>query len=230
MAQAKRGLAAARLVGRRNALAAGLMFAAAAAVFPGSAGAVATAETGGSTAIAQKIADHFSAIRTMEGKFVQFGPTGQQTGGTFYIERPGKLRFNYEPPSNFKVIADGNSVVINNPRLKTWEAFPLSKTPLKLLLDKHIDLTGDEVLSVQSEPDLTTIKLRNKTLFGNSTVTMMFDPKTYDLKQWTITDPRGKNTTVMIFNVQEGVKIDPSLFKIDYSKVIDANQVKRRSQ
>jgi outer membrane lipoprotein-sorting protein len=167
---------------------------------------------------AQKIADHFSSVRTMVGEFVQFGPKGEQTGGKFYIQRPGKIRFNYDPPSNFKVIADGSSVVINNPRLKTWDLYPLSKTPLKMLLGDRIDLSGGEVKSVKEEDDMTTIQLADKSVFGNSTMTMMFDPKTYQLRQWTITDAQGKDTTVMIFNVQEDVAVDPSVFKIDYSK------------
>ena len=84
---------------------------------------------------AQNIADHFSSVKSMAGEFVQFGPRGEQTGGKFFIERPGKIRFNYESPSNFRVVADGKSVVIENPKLKTSELYSLSQTPLKLLLD-----------------------------------------------------------------------------------------------
>ena len=167
---------------------------------------------------AQKIADHFSGVATMSGEFVQFGPRGEQTGGKFYIQRPGKVRFNYEPPSGFRVISDGKSVVIDNTKLNTMDLYPLSKTPLKLLLDDRIDLSGRKVKSVKEEADLTTIQLADRQFFGNSTITMMFDPKSYDLRQWTITDPQGKDTTVMIFNVKQGVKIDPGLFAIDYKR------------
>jgi outer membrane lipoprotein-sorting protein len=174
---------------------------------------------------AQRIADHFSSVRTMAGEFVQFGPRGEQTGGKFYIERPGRLRFNYESPSNFKVIADGRSVVINNPKLNTWDLYSLSQTPLKLLLDERIDLSGNRIESVVEEEDLTTIKLTNKSMFGDSTITLMFDPRTNELRQWTITDAQGRDTTVMIFNVQKDVKLDPSLFTIDYARVHEANQL-----
>lgn len=174
---------------------------------------------------AQRIADHFSNVRTMTGEFVQFGPRGEQTGGKFYIERPGKIRFNYEAPSNFKVIADGKSVVINNPKLKTWDLYPLSKTPLKLLLDERIDLSDGKVRSVREENDLTIIELADKQIFGNSTIRMMFDPKTNELRQWTITDAQGKDTTVMIFNVREGVRFDPDLFKIDYDMVARSTEI-----
>ncbi|MDN5927499.1 MAG: outer membrane lipoprotein carrier protein LolA [Hyphomicrobiales bacterium] len=169
------------------------------------------------TASAQKIADHFANIKTMAGEFVQFGPNGEQTGGKFYIERPGRLRFDYNTKNNFKVIADGRSVAVSNIRMKTYNIYPLSKTPLKLLLGNRIDLSSNEVKDILQSPDATTIKFADKSVFGDSRLTMIFDPKTYALKQWTATDAQGKDTTVMIFNVQEGVKIDPSLFKIDYA-------------
>ncbi|RST88361.1 outer membrane lipoprotein carrier protein LolA [Aquibium carbonis] len=172
----------------------------------------------------QRIADHFAGVRTMTGEFVQFGPKGEQTGGKFFIERPGKIRFNYEEPSDFRVIADGQSVVINNGRLNTWDLYPLSKTPLKLLLDTRIDLSGNKVRSVRQDEDLTTIQLQDKSIFGDSTITMMFDPKSYELRQWTITDAKGKDTTVMIYNVQEGVAFDPSVFTIDYARITEASQ------
>ena len=171
------------------------------------------------TSPAQRIADHFSRVRTMMGEFVQFGPRGEQTGGKFFIERPGKVRFNYEAPSNIKVVSDGSTVVLENTRLKTADIYPLSQTPLKLLLDDRIDLSGNRVRGVKEEADLTTIELADKTTFGNSTITMMFDPSSYELRQWTITDAQGKDTTVMVFNVQEGVRFDPSVFAIDHRRV-----------
>ena len=166
----------------------------------------------------KRIADHFSSIRTMSGEFVQFGPKGEQTGGKFFIQRPGKIRFNYESPSAYRVTADGKSVIIENRKLKTSDLYPLSKTPLKLLLDERIDLTGGKVASVKEDADMTTIKLADKSIFGNSNITMMFDPKTNELRQWTITDAKGKDTTVMIFNVKNGVSLDPSMFVIDYRR------------
>lgn len=171
------------------------------------------------SASAQKIADHFSSVRTMSGDFVQFGPSGEQTGGKFYIERPGKIRFNYEDPSGFWVVSDGQSVVIHNDKMRTADLYPLSKTPLKLLLNDRIDLSGEKVQSVEEGSDLTTVKLADRSVFGDSTIAMMFDPETYALRQWTITDAKGQDTTVMIYNVDEGANVDAGMFKIDYDKV-----------
>ena len=178
---------------------------------------------------AQKIADHFSGISSMTGEFVQFGPRGEQTGGKFYLQRPGKIRFNYEAPSGYRVIADGKSVVIDNRKLNTMDLYPLSKTPLKLLLDDRIDLSGSSVKNVKEEQDLTTIQLSDKKVFGNARITMMFDPRSYELRQWTITDAQGKDTTVMVFNVRQGVKIDQKLFRIDYRRNQELNAVGRKN-
>jgi outer membrane lipoprotein-sorting protein len=125
------------------------------------------------------------------------------------------------------VISDGTSVVILNKKLNTSDLYPLSKTPLKLLLDDRIDLSGNRVRSVKEEDDLTTIQLADRSVFGNSKITMMFDPKSYQLRQWTITDAQGKDTTVMIFNIKEGVSFAPGTFAIDYTANREINTKSR---
>lgn len=168
---------------------------------------------------AQQIADHFTRVRTMMGDFVQFGPSGEQTGGRFFIERPGRVLFLYEEPSNIRVVADGRSVVVNNKKLKTWDVYKLGQTPLKLVLGDQIDLSGDRVVSVSEASDLTTIVMQDRQVFGDSTITMMFDPASYDLRQWTIRDAQGKDTTVMIYNVREDVTFGEDTFEIDYDRI-----------
>lgn len=177
--------------------------------------------------IAQKIANHFSSVKTMGGEFVQFGPRGEQTGGKFFLERPGKIRFNYEKPSPMRVISDGRTVVIGNTKLRTWDAYPLSKTPLALLLNDKIDLKSKMVRDVKVDPDLITIKLGDKSLFDDSTITLMFDPTSYELRQWTITDNQGKDTSVMIFNTQSGLTFDKSVFTVPYDEVHKRNMNNR---
>ena len=180
---------------------------------------MATVPAGAASGAPQQIADHFTKVKTMSGEFVQFGPTGEQTGGKFYIQRPGKVLFLYEEPSNIRVVSDGDSVVVNNKKLNTWDVYPLSKTPLNLVLANRIDLSGNRVREVKQDADLTTIVLQDKQVFGDSTITMMFDPATYDLRQWTIRDAKGKDTTVMIFNVEQGMKFGPKTFDIDYQRI-----------
>nr|WP_244639505.1 outer membrane lipoprotein carrier protein LolA [Aureimonas endophytica] len=169
-------------------------------------------------AAAQAVADHFSSIKSMSGDFMQFDDKGRQSEGKFYIERPGRIRFEYAG-TPVRVIADGSNVAVNNRKLNTWDLYPLSKTPMKLLLDTRIDLSGANIQDVKQEKDLTTIVMGDRSLFGNSRITMMFDPKTYDLRQWTIRDAQGKDTTVMISNVQSGAPAKDALFKIPYTAI-----------
>ncbi|TIX92755.1 outer membrane lipoprotein carrier protein LolA [Rhizobium sp. P44RR-XXIV] len=166
--------------------------------------------------IAQAIADHFSSIKSMKGGFLQIGPRGDQMSGTFFILRPGKMRFNYDPPSRMRVICDGNNVQVINDQTNTKNMYQLSKTPLSLLLANKIDLSADMVRNVESQLDLTKITLGNRTVFGDSTITMIFDSKSYDLRQWTVIDPQGKTTDVIINNVKTNIAFDDSVFRIDY--------------
>jgi outer membrane lipoprotein-sorting protein len=170
------------------------------------------------SAAAQAVADHFSGVKSMTGDFMQFDPNGRQTEGKFYIERPGKIRFDYSG-APLRVIADGEQVAINNRKLNTWDLYPLSKTPLKLLLGQSIDLSAANIQSVKEEPDLTTIVMGDKSVFGSSRITMMFDPTTFDLRQWTIRDNQGKDTSVMVYNTRSGVAFDQSMFKIPYTSI-----------
>lgn len=170
---------------------------------------------GDDAAAVRLISKHFSGVPSMTGEFIQFGPNGEQTGGKFYLQRPGKIRFDYDKPSPITVKADGKTVSINNKKLNTWDYFPLKKTPLRLLLADRIDVNDKSIQSVKIEDDLTTVVLANKSIFGNSKITLMFDPNTYDLRQWTITDNQGKDTSVMIFNVKKNVRFNKRLFRIN---------------
>lgn len=176
------------------------------------------AQSASNIAQAQTIANQFTSVKTMTGEFVQFGPKGDQTGGKFYIERPGKIRFNYDK-SPITVISDGESVVVNNKKLDTWDLYPLSKTPLKLLLSDHVDLGGGRLRGLKMEPDAMTMVLGDKAIFADATISLMFDPVNADLKQWTITDAQRQDTTVMIFNVKQDVKFADNMFKIDYQRM-----------
>ena len=173
--------------------------------------------------VAQKIANHFASVKTMMGEFVQLSPDGSQIAGKFFISRPGKLRFNYEKPSPVRVISDGRNLVVGNRNLKTWNLYPLRTTPLKLLLANKIDLKSKDVLSVIETESLITIVMGNKTIFGKSTITVMFDATSYELRQWTIKDVQGKETTVLIYNVETGVDFAKSVFRIPYHEMNERN-------
>ena len=160
---------------------------------------------------------YFNSFTTMQGKFIQFGPRGEQSEGTFYISRPGKIRFRYAPPVKLDVIADGRNVAIRDARTATQDYYPLGKTPLRYLLAKNIDLTSDKLISeVREEADLIAVVIVENSTFVKGKLTLIFDPKSYHLKQWIVTDAQGLNTSVAIYDVAVNQRTDPNLFKINY--------------
>jgi outer membrane lipoprotein-sorting protein len=166
---------------------------------------------------AKTIADHFSSVKYMSGDFVQSGPGAQKTSGEFFLQRPGRIRFNYAAQSGISVIADGKSLVVYNRKLKTSRLYALSKTPLKLLLDDQVDFTGNRIKSIRDNGAEVMIKLADKSTFGNSNITMVFDRKSLDLRRWSLTDEKGLTTTVAITNVKQGVRPSAGTFAIDYA-------------
>lgn len=175
------------------------------------------AQAQNATAQAQVIANHFASIKTMTGDFIQFGPKGDMSEGTFYLERPGKIRFTYKN-SPVRVITDGKSVAINNKKLDTWSLYQLSQTPMKMLLDNQIDLSGGRLLGVKQDAVATTISLADKTL-GKGQIRMIFDTKTYELRQWTIVDQQNLETTIQITNLRTGVRFANGMFDIPYQRI-----------
>ena len=172
-----------------------------------------------------RISLYLSSVQTMVGNFVQVGPDGGKTQGTFYIQKPGKVRFEYNPPTPIDIIADGSSVVVRDRNLATQDLYPLSQTPLRYLLADRIDILRDtDVISVTSDDTFVTVVIQEKQLVvGTSRLMIMFDAKDLALKQWTVTDPQGLDTTVAVFNLDATKKPDPNLFVINYQRNTGAN-------
>jgi outer membrane lipoprotein-sorting protein len=186
----------------------------------GSHGPSATAFDAKQRGLLDRVSIYLSSVQTMVGNFVQIGPDGGRTEGTFYIQKPGRVRFNYNPPSPIDIIADGSSVVVRDRKLATQDLYPLSQTPLRYLLADRIDLQHDtDVVSVTADDTFTTVVIEEKELMiGTSRLMLMFDAKDLTLKQWTVTDPQGFDTTVAVYNLDSTKKPDPNLFVINYER------------
>ena len=167
-----------------------------------------------------KISAYLSSVQQLVGNFVQVGPDGSRVKGEFYIQKPGKIRFEYDPPSPVEIIADGQSVVVRDRKLATQDLYPLSQTPLRFLLTERIDLAKDtNVIGVRADDVFVTIIIEERqALIGTSRLMMMVGAKDFQLKQWTITDPQGYDTTVAVSNLDTSKRPDPNLFKIDYTR------------
>ena len=169
----------------------------------------------------QAINHYFNAVRTMAGAFVQFGPDGDKSEGQFYMARPGKIRFQYAKPSTLEIVADNLDVIVKDRKNQTQDLYPLSKTPLHYLLADQIDLTSEaNVTKVSIEPDLVTVVVEQNTIFGDGKLTMVFDRKTFELRQWTVTDAQGYDTSVVIYNTVQNLSVDEKLFRIDRTPVL----------
>ncbi|WP_273787638.1 MULTISPECIES: outer-membrane lipoprotein carrier protein LolA [Bartonella] len=165
---------------------------------------------------AQNVVNHFAAIKTMTGDFIQFSPKGKMSQGTFYLERPGKIRFIYKKMP-LQIIADGQFVGINNRALNTWNFSQLSQTPMKFLLADKIDVSSGRLLAFREDPGAVTIVLRDKTI-GAGQIRMVFDSKGSALRQWTIVDQQNLETTVQIMNVRTDVRFANGMFALPSKK------------
>jgi outer membrane lipoprotein-sorting protein len=168
---------------------------------------------------AARVSATLSSLQSLVGNFVQVGPDGTKTTGDFYIQKPGKMRFEYDPPSPIAIVADGQTLVVRDRKLATQDIYPLSQTPLRFLLSDRIDLLKDtNVVSVAADDLYITVTIEEKqVLVGTSRLMLMVGVKDGQLKQWTVTDPQGFDTTIAVYNLDSSKKIDPSLFKIDFT-------------
>jgi len=173
-------------------------------------------------ALVERVNGYLSGLNTLVGNFVQVGPDGSRTEGKFYLQKPGRVRFEYNPPSPIEVISDGSSVAVRDRKLATQDVIPLSQTPLRFLVSDRVDLFKDSnVVSVSSDDTFATVVLEERqTLGGTHRVMVMFGARDLQLRQWTITDPQGYDTTVALYNLDPKQKPDPGLFKIDYTRYL----------
>ena len=201
-----------------------LLGALAGALLPGAAAAVTSDERAVLADISQKLA----GVATMNGEFIQYDPDGTQRQGKFYIARPGRVRFQYDPPTTISVIADGESVLVFDKKLQTYDIWPLSQTPLRLLLDSNLNLaSSDRLRRVSVASDLVEVELQDDTKFSAGTLNLVFDRKTSELRQWTVTDQQGLQTLVTLYNVETGKQLAGDLFKIDYNAATNAARERR---
>lgn len=164
--------------------------------------------------------DYFNSTRTMIGDFVQISGD-RRSEGKVYVQKPGKLRFEYAQPATLDIVADGMTVAVIDRKMATQDFYFIWQTPLKFLLKDKIDLARDvAVESVTSDPDNVTISVvDNETFGGTSRIKLIFDPTTFALKQWEVTDPQGNETLVSLFNVDRTTPPDPALFQIKSNRL-----------
>lgn len=174
-------------------------------------------------ALVERVNAYLTSIQKLVGDFVQVAPNGSRTDGKFYLQKPGRLRFDYNPPSQVELVADGQTVVIRNRRLKTQDPVgSISQTPLRFLLAERVDLLlGTKLVAVRADNLFVTIVIEeSEGIAGTYRLTLKFAAQDLQLKQWTVTDQQGYDTTVAVYNLATPKALDPDLFKINYERVL----------
>lgn len=165
---------------------------------------------------------YLNSFTTLQGNFIQFAANGRRLEGRVYIQRPGKMRFEYEPPATVEVIADGTSVAVRDKRLATQDIYSIGQTPLKFLVRERMDLAREGTITGAGiDGDILSVRLEDRsTLGGTSKITLKFDLVANELRQWVVVDPQGYETSISLYNLDTRRRPDPKQFVIDYQRTL----------
>ena len=157
---------------------------------------------------------YLNGISDFSATFVQVTGNGRRATGRLFLQRPGKIRFDYDAPVPTEIVGDGANVVVRDRKLNTSSVYPVSQTPLTFLLQADIDLMRD--LRVTSAPPSTEGAYVTfdspSTLVGNSKIAVFFDDEVRTLKKWLVIDAQGEKTLVTIGPVDRSPIRDPKTF------------------
>ena len=173
----------------------------------------------------ERVNGYFNGIKGLEADFLQINPDGRSFSGKLLLLRPGRMRFDYNPPAQLEIVADGRSVAVRDKKLNTQDAYFINQTPLKFLLQPRIDVAKDsKVTDLKREGDVIALSLEDKsTLGGTSRIRVLFDGLNHELREWSVTDSQGHTTRVLISNLNPNANPDRKLFFIDEQRIINPN-------
>jgi outer membrane lipoprotein-sorting protein len=163
-----------------------------------------------------RIEQYLNELRTLKSRFLQATSTGNYTEGTFYLSRPGKMRIEYDQPTQLLIVADGTWLIYNDLELDQITHLPLRATPANILLQEKITLLSDdlEVSKVEHAPGIIGITVAPSDE-GSGQLTMIFTDKPLELKKWVVVDPQGVTTSVSLLSSQRNISFDSKLFNIE---------------
>lgn len=160
---------------------------------------------------------YLNGITTLRGRFQQISEAGF-FHGSYYIARPGRLRFEYDPPVPLLFVVDGTFVAIDDKELRTVNRYPLSATPLRILLAENVDLAAEaRIALIERLPGQSRLTLIEDEGLAQGELTLVFEEPSFALSQWIILDAQGTRTTVRLESQEAGMSLDPNLFRLrDY--------------
>ena len=157
-----------------------------------------------------------NGVLRLQGRFVQTASDGSRVGGAFYLQRPGKLRFEYDPPATLLIVSDGSVVAMRDTALRTTERTPLRSTPLNLILAQRVDLERDaRITRVSRSGPWTMITARDRAGQTDGQITLHFFGDAADLRSWDVVDATGARTRITLSNITQPASLDGSLFRLE---------------
>jgi outer membrane lipoprotein-sorting protein len=158
-------------------------------------------------------------LASVQGRFVQVAPDGRVTQGSVYLQKPGKVRFDYDPPNALLIVADGATVAIEDRRLKDVSRIPLRSTPLYYVLKRDVNLERDaRITKVARSGDSILVTARDRTGEAEGEITLTFAASGYDLRHWEIVDAQRQMTRISLANLRAAPRLDPKLFRVQDAK------------
>ena len=161
----------------------------------------------------QKITAYLDGIHTMTAKFEQATASGGAATGYVWLARPGKMRFQYDPPNELLLLADAFYIYSWDPELKQMSKVGLKSTPAWFLLRQPISFTeGVVVTRFEHSGNTVQVSVVQSAEPDAGSLTMVFTENPLVLRQWTVVDQQGRVTNVALSEVQYGMTLDPKLF------------------
>ena len=153
-------------------------------------------------------------LHTLKARFEQIAPDGRTSGGTVWLQRPGRMRFQYDPPSPFLLVAGYGLLVFHDAQLNQTSNIPLGRTPVGLLLQDPVKLVGQgiTVQQVARYPGQLQVTMYRTATPGEGNLTLVFADGPLTLRSWIVVDAQRQQTRVMLYDVQSGGTFDASLF------------------
>lgn len=163
-----------------------------------------------------ELSRYLNGLTTAEAEFTQINPDGTITTGKLFIRRPGRVRFEYNPPDRSLVLAGGGQVAVFDPKSnQPPEQYPLKKTPLNLILAENVDLgRAKMVVSHKEDGNSTKVRAQDPEHPEYGSIDLVFTAKPTELRQWVINDDSGQQTTVILGEMTKGRNLSPTLFNI----------------
>jgi outer membrane lipoprotein-sorting protein len=166
--------------------------------------------------IVAQVEAYLNALRTLRARFVQIAQNGASAQGTAWIVRPGRMRFDYDPPEPLLLVASGGQVMMFDRELGQPTTVPSSSTPLGLLLRSQISLAGDvTVTAAERRGGFLHVTLHKTGAAAEGRLTLSFSENPMQLRQWTVVDAQGRETRVTLYEIDTAVR--PSLRLFDFN-------------